>query len=648
VQLGCHGLNWHTAARHDRQFLFKIEGMFTSGKITRREMASVIGAAPLLRAAPQSRPNILWITCEDMGPHLHACGDEYSVTPNLDRLCQRSSIYMNAWSNAPVCAPARTSIISGVYPTSTGAEHMRSMTRMPAGWKMFPEYLREAGYYCSNNSKEDYNLEKPAGTWDESSERAHWRNRRAGQPFFSVFNLMVTHESQIRARPHALVHDPGKVRIPAYHPDTPEVRHDWAQYYDNITTMDGQAGRILQDLSRDGLADTTIVFFFGDHGSGMPRNKRWPYNSGLNVSVVVSIPPSFQHLAPRDYVAGRKNDRLIEFVDLAPTVLSLAGMRPRDFHQGQAFLGSHAAAPRRYSFGFRGRMDERYDCVRSVRDSRYVYIRNYMPHKIYGQHLAYMWETPTTPVWERMYREGKLNAAQKKFWERKPAEELYDLQTDRDEVRDLALSPAHSDVISRFREAHRHHVLQTRDIGLLPEADYQARSKGSSPYEAGHDPKRYPMERVLAAAETASSLQGGVTQKLLKAMEDPDPGVRYWGVMGTLMRGAAEVAAVHPALTRALNDSAPTVRIAAAEALGQYGSGDDLRKLLSTLMVLANPVENGAYVSMQALNAIDALGSKAAGLKKQIAALPKSDPAAPERVRSEYTTRLVTAILEKT
>ena len=237
---------------------------------------------------------------------------------------------------------------------------MRSMTKMPAGWKMFPAYLREAGYYTSNNSKEDYNLEKPPGTWDDSSNKAHWRNRAPGQPFFSVFNFLITHESQIRTRPHTWVHDPAKVRVPAYHPDTPEVRQDWAQYYDNITTMDTQAGQVLAQLEKDGLAGSTIVVHFGDHGSGMPRSKRWPYNSGLNVAIVVSFPEKLRHLAPKDYVTGEKNNRLVSFVDLAPTMLSLAGIQPPDFYQGQAFLGRYEAPPRKHVFGFRGRMDERY------------------------------------------------------------------------------------------------------------------------------------------------------------------------------------------------------------------------------------------------------------------------------------------------
>jgi arylsulfatase A-like enzyme len=251
------------------------------------------------------RPNILWITCEDIGPHLRACGDTYSVTPNLDDLATRSIIFMNAWSNAPVCAPARTTIISGMYAPSTGSEHMRSMMPMPAGDRMYPQYLRDAGYYCTNNAKEDYNLEKPGKVWDESSKTAHWRNRPAGKPFFAIFNLLITHESQIRTRPHEFIHDPAKARIPAYMPDTLEVRQDWAQYYDNITTMDGQAAQILKELKDDGLGQDTIVFFYGDHGSGMPRSKRWPYNSGLNVCILLHVPDKFKQLAPPEYKPAR-------------------------------------------------------------------------------------------------------------------------------------------------------------------------------------------------------------------------------------------------------------------------------------------------------------------------------------------------------
>ncbi|HIM28667.1 MAG TPA: sulfatase, partial [Planctomycetes bacterium] len=204
------------------------------------------------------RPNILWITSEDNGSQLGAYGDKFATTPNLDRLAERGLRYLNAWSTAPVCAPARTTIISGVYPPSTGAQHMRSMTSLPAFMQMYPQLLRKQGYYCTNNSKEDYNLRKVGTVWDDSSRKAHWRNRAAGQPFFAIFNHTVCHESKIRTRPHKQIHDPALVRVPAYHPDTPEVRQDWAQYYDIVSQMDQLVGNNLRELEDAGLAEDTI------------------------------------------------------------------------------------------------------------------------------------------------------------------------------------------------------------------------------------------------------------------------------------------------------------------------------------------------------------------------------------------------------
>src|SRR5262245_54088210 len=313
-----------------------------------------------------ARPNILWITSEDNGPQLGCYGDRFATTPNLDRLAARGMVYLKCWSNAPVCAPARTTIITGLYPTSTGSEHMRSMVRLPAGTKLYPQLLRDAGYYCTNNAKEDYNLEQTGQVWDESSNKAHWKNRAAGQPFFAVFNILVTHESQIRSRPHQPVHDPSQVRVPRYHPDTPEVRQDWAQYYDKLTEMDAIAGARVREIEDAGLADDTIIFYYGDHGPGMPRCKRWPYDSGLHVPLIVHVPAKFRSLAPREYMPGGNSDRLVSFVDLAPTLLSLVGVEPLDYLQGGAFMGRFEAPAREFVHGFRGRMDERYDLVRTV------------------------------------------------------------------------------------------------------------------------------------------------------------------------------------------------------------------------------------------------------------------------------------------
>jgi uncharacterized sulfatase len=286
-------------------------------------------------------------------------------------------------------------------------------------------------------------------------------------------------------------------------------------------------------------------------------------------------------------------------------------------------------------------MDERYDLVRTVRDQRHVYIRNYMPHKIYGQHLAYMWETPTTRVWERMYKEGKLNAAQRKFWETKPPEELYDLEADRDEVNNLAGSEAHRGVLEDLRKAHRANELKIRDVGLLPEAEIHSRARGGAPYTMGHDPKAYPAERVLDAAEMATSLDPKQTPKLVAALKDADSGVRYWAAMGLLMRGESAVKTGRTALAESLGDDNGSVRIAAAEALGRFGAEEDLKQAMEVLLPLADAEKSGAYLAMQALNAIDALGPNAKPWKVQIMALPAADTKAPQRVRTEYIKRLL-------
>ncbi len=610
----------------------------------RRFLETTAGAAagPILLKAQAQRPNILWLVIEDTGPHFHCSGDEYSITPNIDRLARRGCVFNNMWSNAPVCAPARTTIISGVYPTATGSEHMRSIARMPANWKMFPGYLREEGYYCTNNAKEDYNLEKPPGTWDESSRNGHWRNRKAGQPFFAVFNNETTHESQIwkSKTNQKFLHDPARVRVPAYHPDTPEVRKDWAQYYDNITTADTQIQARLDELEADGLLDDTIVFFYGDHGAGMPRNKRFPYDSGLRTSFVAAFPEKYRHLAPPDYSAGAISPRLLGFIDLAPTMLSLVGRKAPDYYQGQAFAGFYEAPPRTYSFGFRGRMDESYDLIRSVRDRRYVYLRNYNPHKVYGQYVTYAYQNATLETWNRLYTEGKLKPPQTYFWETKPSEELYDLETDRDEVNNLAGSSQHRATLQRFREAHAAHERSVRDVGLLPEAEIHARSTNSTPYEMGHDTRKYPFDRVLAAADLAISRTGD-TERLKTFMEDSDSGVRYWGVMGVLMRGAEQVQERKEELDKALEDSSPSVRVAAAEAIATHGSADDVKRVVPVLVKLADCRQYGSYVAIQALNALVALDKKASPWKEQIAALPIVDEKSPARVNKEYTTKLL-------
>ena len=594
------------------------------------------------------KPNILWITSEDHGPQMGCYGDALARTPNVDALAAKGMLFNRVWSVAPVCAPARTSIITGVYPSSTGGLHMRSMVSLPKEMKMYPQFLRDVGYYCTNNSKTDYNLREPGKVWDECSGNAHWKKRPEGQPFFAIFNSTKSHESQIRTRPHQQITDPSKIRVPAYHPDTPEVREDWAQYYDKVSEVDADAGKMLKEIELAGLAADTIIFYYADHGSGMPRSKRWPCNSGLQVPMVVFFPEKWKHLAPKEYTTGGKSDRLVSFVDLAPTLLSIVGVKPPEWMQGHAFAGPHQSEAQPFIHGERGRMDERMDLVRSTTDGRYVYLRNYFPHVSQAQRVAYQFATPTTRVWYQLFSEGKTNDAQSIFWRvPKAPEELYDIQTDRDEVKNLANSAEHRAVLEKLRNAQREHLLKVKDICFLPESELHARSAGSTPYEIAHDPAKFPFAKILDAADIASNLDPAAVPKLIELMSDSESAVRWWATLGLLMRGGEAVTKNVSLLEKALGDSLPAVRIAAAQALGAFGDDAALGKALSTLGELAPPEKNGVLVSMSALSAIEALGPKAAPLYPAIIAMKQNGPS-PDGRYNEYVPRLMANIVPGT
>lgn len=594
---------------------------------------ALVALSALSAVHAADKPNFLWITSEDNGPHLGCYGDEYAVTPNLDALAEKGLRYLHASSTAPVCAPARTTVISGIYPPATGGQHMRSMTKLPKQFRLFPAYLRDAGYYTTNNSKEDYNLEKRGDEWDDSSNKAHWKNRPEGKPFFSVFNYTISHESRIRneIEPKNRIHDPAKARIPAYHPDTPEVRKDWGQYYDRITMMDAQCGAALKELEEAGLAEDTIILYWGDHGSGMPRNKRWPYHSGLHVPMIMHFPEKWQHLAPAGYEAGGTSDRMVGFIDLAPTMLSMVGIKPMDWMQGDAFAGEFQTPAPEFSYGFRGRMDERYDMLRTVMDQRYVYIRNYMPHRIYGQYIDYMFQTPTTKKWHDLYHEGKLNEAQSHFWRKKPTEELYDLESDPDEVNNLASSTEHQLILEKMRKAHRDWVFEVKDIGFLPEAEMHARAEGGAPYDYGHS-DTYDLETIFEAAQLATSLNEDDLPAIVKLLDHEDSAVRYWGATGLLCHEKAGVEAGHAALTKALSDDCGSVAIVAAETLGRFGSEEDTAKSLEVIMAHSNVATGNVFEAILATNALDYLDEKAASRLDEIKALPKKPTGPAPRV----------------
>ena len=591
-------------------------------------------------------PHILWISSEDHGPQLGCYGDALATTPQVDRLATRGLRYARCWSNAPVCAPARTMIITGMYANSLGAEHMRSMVPLPQGVRLFPSILREHGYYCTNNQKEDYNVAATEVVWDESSNKAHWKNRpQASQPFFAVFNSQVSHESAIRRFQGQPEHDPAQVRIPAYHPDTPTVRRDWAIFYDSVAKADADAGRRLQELEAAGHADDTIVFYWADHGSGMPRGKRWPGNSGLHVPLIVHIPEKFAHLRPDDYQPEGVSHRLVSFVDFAPTVLRLAGIEPPSWMQGHAFLGETATPPQLYLHGIKGRMDEREDFSRSITDGRFVYIRNFHPFRSHGQHVAYQFETPTTKDWYTQFVAGNLTDAQSHFWTTpRPSEELYDLASDPDEVLNLAHDPSHQGKRDELRDALMRHLVHIKDLGFLPEGERFRRCGDLSPYDWARQPDNDACDLAMQAADVASRTDTVAAPQLAALCASEDSVLRYWGALGLLMRGEDAVQANTPWLRAAGRDDSPYVAIAAARTLATYGTQDDQRAAMELLLAQANwATSQDVFGTMQALDALDSLPQSLQPFAHTIDALPSSG-ALPHQRYEIIVPRLIDAL----
>jgi uncharacterized sulfatase len=464
-----------------------------------------------------TRPNILWISCEDISPDLGCYGDGYAVTPNIDRLAAQGCRYTNAFVPFPVCAPTRSSVITGMYPGTLGSMHMRTSLQdyecvPPPYVRCFPEYLRMAGYYCSNHTKTDYQFSPPFTTWD--ARRGSWRNkdRPEDAPFFSVINLAVTHESKCWDI-EKTIHDPAKVKVPPYYPDTPVVRRNLAKYYDNITTMDKQVGDILQKLEADGLADSTVVFFWSDHGRGLPRCKRWPYDSGLRVPLIIR--------APQTITPSSVSDELVNLVDLAPTVLSLAGLNVPSTMQGRIILGDKKAPPPKYVFGGRNRMDATsHDFIRTCRDKRYRYIRNFTPHIPYAQTIPYMEKMPIMQQWRKLHSEGKLTGPQKLFFEHpKPDEELYDIENDPHEINNLAASPGHKHILKNMRAALKAWMKKTSDLGAIPEDKLIERMW----------PGRKQPTTATPTIETSPAQNGKVLVKLTCQTEGASIGYRIAG-----------------------------------------------------------------------------------------------------------------------
>jgi len=517
-------------------------------------------------------PNILWITSEDNSPLLGCYGDDFATTPHLDQLASEGFLYTNAYANTPVCAPARNTILTGVYACSNGNEQMRSAYQKSETVRFYTEFLQSKGYYCTNNSKTDYNTEPfdLKVMWDENGRNAHYKNRGKKEPFFAIFNLTVSHESSIhKSIPNEeLRHKPEDVSLPPYHPDTPEMRHDWAQYYDKVEDMDSQAGALLKELEEAGLAENTIVFYYSDHGGVLGRSKRYLYETGTHVPMIIRIPEKYQHLYP-EKSPGSKVDRLVSFVDLAPTLLSLIGLDAPDYMQGHAFLGEYQKTAPDYIYMFRDRMDERYDLARSIVDGNFRYTRYYNSNRIWMQQLEYLWRAPSMASWEREYLAGNCNENQARFFQSKPVEELFDITKDPWEVNNLASDPAYANQLAKMRKASLDLAVGMRDAGFIPETERNLRA-GETPiydYMRGED---LPYKEILSAALLASAKKPENVGKLKTMLQHDDSAIRYWGMQGLLMLGEDARPALQE-IGKAAFDESWNVSVLGAEILYRMG-----------------------------------------------------------------------------
>ena len=517
-------------------------------------------------------------------------GDEYARTPVFDRLASEGIRYDMAYAVSPVCSPSRSSVITGMYPNALGSMHHRSDTRRPEFSKMLPNLLREAGYYTSNNKKRDYNMGGDA--WHDSSGKAHWRNRPdKSQPFFAVFNLTECHSSItkipedeiVATRLHRLgpedFHDPDEAPIPPYHPDVPQFRRAWARYYDAVTQVDYRAGDLIAQLEEDGHWEETIIFVWSDHGVGMPRGKHTAWEQGLHVPLIARFPEKYRHLAPAD--PGSAIEGLVTLMDLGPSALFLAGVDPPEGMHGRPLFcrRNGPAEYRERVFGMRDRLDTRSEMVRTVRDRRYRYQRNFFPQLPFKPYEDYEFGAVVVQEWVELARQGKLTGPQEMLAMRfKPLEELYDSESDPHMVTNVAGDPAYASVLERMRSDLRDWMLETRDLGLLDETEMLALQKDkSSPWALGQSLENF--EHILETANLPLQGQQAIPE-LIARTGDPSSPVRFWAVLGLAVAwqfgGQDTDSIVRPALESALRDESVSVRIVAAEGLfnlGVYGKG---------------------------------------------------------------------------
>ncbi len=536
---------------------------------------------PLLSA---EKPNILWIVSEDNSSHWLGCyGNTQVETPRIDALAKEGFLFEHAYSNAPVCAVARATILNGAYSPTMGTQHMRSRHPIPQKYRPNVEYLRAAGYYCTNNSKTDYNFKGNDNSyWDQSSNKAHYKNRPEGKPFFAIFNLSVSHESSLFAnKPTEPIRlKPVDVDLPPYLPDLPEIRKDYARYVDRLADLDVQVGKILDDLEKAGLASSTIVIYVSDHGGILPRGKRYLEETGVKIPLVVRVPEKFQNLSP--FKAGERIEEPVSFVDFSPTLLSLAGIDTPPLMQGRAFLGSKRVDPaaNEMEFLYADRFDELYGMRRGLTDGKWKYIRNFQPHLPLAPYSFYQFGQPGWAAYQKAWEDDLLRGYHKALWEAPSgSEQLYDLSSDPWEMKNLAKDPAHSGKLAALRERLRSTMKEVYDTGLVPEPMFESLA-GEGAIATYVQSKKFNINKITDLAFAATEMNGKHLPAFREAAKSKDPVERYWAVNGLLLLAGKSTEVNPDDFTPFLKDPESVIRTSAANALFILGETDIASKAL--------------------------------------------------------------------
>lgn len=573
-----------------------------------RLVISAMMLLPFLSTSQTSdKPNILWLTSEDNSASWIGCyGNPYAETPHIDQLAKDGFQYMNAFANAPVCSPSRSTWISGVYAISMGTHPMRSRYKIPHDIiKYYPDFLNEQGYFTANYKKTDYNIAgRPDDACWDSSEKEDWQKLKNNQPFFQVINYGSTHESRAFGDVENTKHDPDKTILAKYHPDVPKMRKNYAKYYDAIKKMDSEIGKALENLEKAGLADNTIVVYVSDHGGVLPRSKRFLFANSLHCPLVIRIPEKFKNLWPAENI-GSQIERQVSFVDMPKTWISLAGATPPDYMHGKIFLGPNAEPAPDYTFSFRGRMDERIDNARALINDKYLYIRNYMPYAPWIQRMTYLWNMEASLAWEKEINEGRANADQSRpFLPKESTEELYDIKKDPDCVNNLIDDPSVATEVLKMRNALRNRQLEVYDAALIPETEMVrlAEANKTTMYEMARNPEIYNVHEILDAADLALAKDKSNLPQLREMIESEDLALRYWGTIGCFLLNDKEGGLM------AIDDESDEIKAMAAWLLvnaGEKKKGID---------ALKDMIENRTYAMVMVLNVVDWIGDEAKSL----------------------------------